>query len=235
MLRLWDRWCGLRDLDAVVGWVVRRTCELPREDWPLAAKRLVRWLDEVAGQKGAEAVAAALLNLAWVPARRREEFAFQPAKDVLDHAGAEVLQQEFWVVAERIPTSLTRSFQTRRLDGTRDVLEAIARCLASGSSAGPMAALSVYELLVELTSEEQAYEVWQTVARSTPVYRLFRNASRGPDRVVSGLELFLGDPETKEDFGEVLYCLGTGDDRRKTSDSSTGKLGLEIRPSQSSS
>lgn len=230
VLRLWDRWCGLRDLEAVVGWVVRRTCELPREEWPLAAKRLVRWLDEVAGQKGAEAVAAALRNLAWVPARRREEFAFQSAKDVLDHAGAEVLQHEFWVVAERIPTSLARSVQTHRLEGTRDVLEAIARCLASGSSAGPRAALSVYELLVELTAEGQAYEVWRTVARATPVYRLFRNSSRGPDRVVSGLELFLGDPETKEDFGEVLYCLGTGDDRRNVRQLYR-KLGLEIRPS----
>ena len=231
VLRLWDRWCGLRDLDAVVGWVVRQTCELPREDWPLAAKRLVRWLDEVAGQKGAEAVAAALLNLAWVPARRREEFAFRPAKDVLDHAGADVLQQEFWVVAERIPTSFTRSIQTRRLDGTRDVLEAIARCLASSSSVGPMAALSVYELLVELRSEEQADGVWQSVARSMPVYRLFRNENRGPDRVVSGLELFLGDLELKEDFGEVLYCLGTGDDRRKNVRQLYRKLGLEIRPS----
>ena len=218
-----------------MGWVVRRTCELPREEWPLAAKRLVRWLDEVAGQKGAEAVAAALRNLAWVPARRREEFAFQSAKDVLDHAGAEVLQHEFWVVAERIPTSLARSVQTHRLEGTRDVLEAIARCLASGSSAGPMAALSVYELLVELTSEGQAYEVWRTVARATPVYRLFRNSSRGPDRVVSGLELFLGDPETKEDFGEVLYCLGTGDDRRRTSDSSTASSDSKSGRAQSSS
>jgi hypothetical protein len=231
VLRLWDRWCGLRDLDAVVGWVVRRTCEFPRENWPLAAKRLVRWLNEVADQKGAEAVAAALRNLAWVPARRREDFTFQPAKDVLDHAGAEVLQHEFWVVAERLPTSLMRSVQTRRLEGTRDVLEAIARCLTSGSSAGPMAALSVYELLVELTSEEQAHEVWRTVARSTPVYRLFRNGDRSPDRVVSGLELFLGDLELKEDFGEVLYCLGTGDDRRKNIRQLYRKLGLEIRPS----
>jgi hypothetical protein len=111
------------------------------------------------------------------------------------------LQHEFWVVAERIPTSLMRSIQTRRLDRTRDVIEAIARCLASGSSAGPTAALSVYELLVELTSEEQAYEVWRAVARSTPVYRLFRNPNRGPDRVVSGLELFLGDLELKEGRG----------------------------------
>jgi hypothetical protein len=231
VLRLWDRWCGLRDLDTVVRWVVGRTCELPREDWPLAAKRLVRWLDEVAGEKGGEAVAAALRNLAWVPARRREEFTFQPAMDVLDHAGAEVLRHEFWVVAERIPTSLTRSIQTRRVAGTRDVLEAIARCLASSSSARPMAALSVYELLVELTSEVQALEVWRTVARSTPVYRLFRSANRGPDRVVSGLELFLGDLERKEDFGEVLYCLGTGDELRKNVRQLYRRLGLEIRPS----
>jgi hypothetical protein len=231
VLRLWDRWCGLRDLDAVVGWVVRWTREVPCEDWPVAAKRLVRWLDEVAAQKGAEAIAAALCDLAWVPARRREEFAFQPAYEVLDHAGAGVLEREFWVVAERASTSLMRSIPTRRLNGSRDVLEAIARSLTSSSSASPMAAFSVYELLVELTSEEQAYEVWRTVARSTPVYRLFRNVNKGRDRVVSGLELFLGDLEVKEDFGEVLYCLGTADDRRKSVRQLYRKLGIEVRPS----
>jgi hypothetical protein len=231
VLRLWDRWCGLRDLDSVVAWVVRQTSELPQEEWPSAGNRLIRWLDEIAAQKEADAVTAVLRNLAWVPARRREQFAFLGPKDVLDHAAAEILQHEFWVVAGRIPKSLARSAETRRLDGTRDNLEAIARCLASGSSARSAAALGLYELLIELTSDEPSNGIWRTVARSTPVYRLFRNTNRSPDRVVSGSELFLGDSEIKEDFGDVLYCLGTGDDQKKKVRQLYRKLGLEIRPS----
>ena len=40
VLRLWDRWCGFRDLAAVVGLVVRKTSDLPREQWPSAAQHL---------------------------------------------------------------------------------------------------------------------------------------------------------------------------------------------------
>ena len=80
VLRLWDQWCGLRDLDAVVGWVVRSTRELPREDWPLAAKRLVRWLDEVAGQKGAEAVATACVTLRGCPPASVKSLRFNPQR-----------------------------------------------------------------------------------------------------------------------------------------------------------
>ena len=36
VLRLWDEWCGIRDLDAVVESVVRATRDLPRDTWPTA-------------------------------------------------------------------------------------------------------------------------------------------------------------------------------------------------------
>ena len=229
VLRLWNRWCGLRDVDAVVSYVVRKTCELPREQWPTAAKRLVRWLEEIAGQRSPDSVAAALRHLPWVLAKKRGELAFNPPKEVLDHPGAEVLRHEFWVVGEKVPTSLTQLVQTRQLEGTRDVLEAIARCLASSSSAESAAVQKVYELLVELTVDEQASSAWRTVARSTYVYRLFRNS----DRLVSSEELFLGDEELKRDFGHVLYCLGTEDNRKKTARRIYRKLGVDIRPSVS--
>ena len=134
--RLWNEWCGLRDLDAVVGYVIHETCELPQERRQDGARRLICWLEEVAGERGPDLVAA-LRGLPWVLARRGGEFAFKPSKEVLDHPGAEVLQHEFWVVAEKIPTSLARSIQTLQLEGTRAVLVAIARCLASSASAGP--------------------------------------------------------------------------------------------------
>ena len=158
VLRLWDRWCGLRDLEAVVGCVVHKTCELPREQWPAAARRLATLARGNRRSEGSpDAVAAALRDLRWVLARKGDELAFKPPKDVLDHPGAEVLRHEFWVVEEKIPTPLARSVQTRQLEGTRDVLEVIARCLASGASARPAAAQSVYELLVEWTSDEQGH------------------------------------------------------------------------------
>ena len=230
VLRLWDQWCGLCDLDGVVGCVVSKTCELPREQWPAAAKRLARWLEELAGQKGAVAVVAALRDLPWLLARSGEELAFRPPREVLDSDGGEVLRHEFWVVEEKIPISLAQSVKTRRVEGTRDALDAIARSLASSSSARPGAAECVYEMLVDLTSDEQPRKLWSEIARSTSVYRLFRNADRGPDRLVSGEELFLGDQELKEDFGQVLYCLGGADDRRKKVQQLYRKLGVDIRP-----
>ena len=233
VLRLWDRWCGLRDLDAVVGCVVHKTYELPPEQSQAGAGRLVRWLEEIAGQRGSDAVAAALRHLPWVLATKGGEVAFKPPREVLDHPGAEVLQQEFWVVVERVPTSLAWSVQTLQLEGTRDVLEAIARCLASGASAGSAATQTVYQLLVELTSDEQASAVWRAVARATSVYRLFRNPDRGLNPMVSSEELFLGDQELKRDFGQVLYCLGTEDDRKKDIRRLYRKLGVDIRPSVS--
>ena len=228
--RLWDRWCGLRDLDAVVDYVVHRTCELPQEQWQAGARRLVRWLGGIAGQRGPDAVAAALRHLPWVLARKRGDFAFKPPEEVLDHPGAEVLHHEFWVVEERVPTSLARFVQTLQLEGTRDVLEAIARCLASSGSAASGATQTVYETLVELTSDEQTGAVWRGVARATSVYRLFRNPDRDPDPMVSSEELFLGDQELKRDFGQVLCCLGTEDDRKKGIRRLYRKLGVASRP-----
>jgi hypothetical protein len=230
VLRLWDRWCGVHDLEGVVGYVVRKTSELPREQWPAAAKQLACWLEELAGQKGAIAVTAALRSLRWMFARRGDDFTFQLPNEVLDHLGAEVLRHEFWVVAEGIPTSLARHVETRQLEGSRGVLEAISRCLTHSSSARPETARSVYESLVEMTSEERTKEVWRTIARSTPVYRLFRTGVHGPDRLVLGEELFLGDQEIREDFGQVLYCFGSGDDRRKTIAKLYRKLGVAGRP-----
>ena len=175
-------------------------------------------------------MAAALRNLRWVLARKGDDVAFLLPRDVLDHAGAEVLRHEFWVVAEKIPTSLARYVEPRRLDNSRDVLEAIAKCLASGLSARPEAAQSVYKLLDELTSDEQARGVWHSIAQSASVYRLFRSGERGPDRLVRSEEVFLGDQEMRQDFGQVLYCLGTGDDRRKSISRLYKNLGIEVRP-----
>lgn len=233
VLRLWNQWCGFRDLDAVVGCVVHKTCELPREQWQVGARRLADWLEKIAGEKGPDAVAAALRHLPWVLARKGGEFAFKPPKEVLDHLGAEVLQHEFWVVVERVPTSLARSVQTLQLERRRAALEAIARCLASSASAELAATRTVYELLVELTSDEQTREVWREVARSMSVYRLFRTPDRGPHPMVSSQELFLGDQELKRDFGHVLYCLGTEDSRKKNIRQLYRKLGVNIRPSVS--
>ena len=150
-----------------------------------------------------------------------------PSKSVVDHLGAEVLRHEFWVVAEKIPTSLRLSIETRQLAGTRDDLQVIARCLAFGSSARSAAAQSVYNLIVELTSDEQISDTWRAIARSTSVYRLFRNGDIGPDRLVSGEELFLGDKDVNNDFGQALYCLGTGDDRRKNVRKLYRRLGVK--------
>jgi hypothetical protein len=132
--------------------------------------------------------------------------------------------------AYRKLTSLGPFIETRQLAGTRDDLQMIARCLASGSSARSAAAQSVYNLIVELTSDEQISDSWRAIARSTSVYRLFRNGDLGPDRLVSGDELFLGDKDVNNDFGQALYCLGTGDDRRKNVRKLYRRLGVNILP-----
>jgi hypothetical protein len=230
VLRLWDRWCGLRDLKGVAAYVVGATSEVPREHWAEAAKRLSRWLDDLARQNGSEQVAAALLNLPWVLARRGDEYAFKLSNETVDHAGADILRHEFWVVAEKIPISLSPSVKTRRLTGVRNDLEMIARCLASGASAGPAAAQSVYKLLVELTSDEQSSAIWREIAQPAPVYRLFRSGEGHLDRLVSGEELFLGSQELNEDFGQVLYCLGSGDERKKSARKLYRELGVSVRP-----
>ena len=62
------------------------------------------------------------------------------------------------------------------------------------------------------------------------MYRLFRNGDLGPDRLVSGDELFLGDKDVNNDFGQALYCLGTGDDRRKNVRKLYRRLGVNILP-----
>jgi hypothetical protein len=230
VIRIWDRLCGLNNLDAVVGFVVRNTCVLPLEQWPTAARRLARWLEEVAVPKGVDAVTTSLRNLRWVLAARDKELAFQLSKDVLDCAGTEVLRHEFWVVAEKIPRSLAGSVETRQLGSSREVFEAIARCLACCASAPAEAAQRVYELLVELTAEEQTKHLWQSIARSMPAYRLFRPGERGADRMVMGEELFLGNQEQKEDFGEVLFCFGSEGDRRRRVRDNYLKLGVALLP-----
>jgi hypothetical protein len=62
------------------------------------------------------------------------------------------------------------------------------------------------------------------------VFGLFRNVDLGPDRLVSGDELFLGDKDVNNDFGQALYCLGTGDDRRKNVRKLYRRLGVNILP-----
>ena len=230
VIRIWDHSCGLNDLDAVVGFVVRNTCDLPPEQWPTAARRLARWLEEIAVQKGADAVTTSLRHLRWVLARRDEKLTFHSSKDVLDCAGTEVLRHEFWVMAEKIPKSLAASVETRQLESSREVFEAIARCLACRTSAPPESAQRVYELLVELTAQEQNKRLWHSIAGSTPVYRLFRTGERGTDRTVMGDELFLGNQELKEDFGEVLFCFGSEGDRRRRVRDNYLKLGVAVLP-----
>jgi hypothetical protein len=230
VIRIWERLCELNNLDAVVGFVVRNTCDLPPEQWQTAARQLARWLDEVAVQKGADAVTTSLRHLRWVLAAREDELAFQLSKDVLNCAGTEVLRREFWVVAEKVPKSLAASVETRQLESSAEVFEAIGRCLACCASAPPEAAQRVYELLVELTAEEQNKRLWYSIAESAPVYRLFRTSERGADRTVMGDELFLGNQELKEDFGDVLFCFGSEGDRRRRVRDSYLKLGVAVLP-----
>lgn len=230
VLRLWDRLCGLRDLKGVVIFVIGAISETPRERWPEGARRLSPWLDELAHQHGSGAVASVLLNLPWVLAQLRDEYAFRLSNDTVDHAGAEILKNEFWTVAEKIPTSLSPSVKTRRLIGTRNDLEMIARCLASAASTSFVAAQSVYRLLVDVTSETESNKIWNEIAQSSAVYRLFRSSEGRPDRLVSGGELFLGNQELNEDFGQVLYCFGSGDERKKIVRKLYRDLGVNVPP-----
>jgi hypothetical protein len=226
VLRLWNEWCGIRELNAVVELIVRGTSQLPRESWPAASKQFAGWLDRLVEQQGAQAVAAVLQNLPWMLCRKGDDLEFRRASEVLDHAGAEVLQHTFWVVQGKMPASLAGHIQTRRLGGTREILERLAQCLASAAHASAKAAENVYELLGELVSDEPVADTWRRLASSQPVYRLFRN----PDQVVSAEELFLGESNQNEDFGRVLYCFGAGDDFRKRIRQLYRKLGLGIRP-----
>jgi len=45
-----------------------------------------------------------------------------------------------------------------------------------------------------------------------------------------GEELFLGNQELKEDFGQVLYCFGSDGDRRKRASDNYMKLGVAVLP-----
>ena len=71
VLRLWNEWCGLRDLDAVVGYVIHETCELTHERRQAGARRLVHWLDEIARQR--ESAVVVLRHSPWVLARKGGE------------------------------------------------------------------------------------------------------------------------------------------------------------------
>jgi hypothetical protein len=230
VLRLWNQWCGLRDLNAVVASVVRATSDLPRGKWPAASLQFARWLEHLVEQHGAQAVADALRNLPWVLSRRGTELEFHRPADVLDDEGAEVLQHKFWVVHDKIPAPLSGLAQTRRLTGTHEVLELVAQCLASAASARAKAAESVYELLLDFCSDERAADLWRRLSWSQPVYRLFRSADRQPDRLVLGKELFLGDKDHNEDFGQALYCFAATDDIKKRVRQLYRTLGVGGRP-----
>jgi hypothetical protein len=230
VLQLWDRLCGLRDLEGVVTFVIGAISEGPRERWPEAARRLSPWLDELVRQHGSDAVAGVLHNLPWVLARRRDEYAFRLSNDTVDHAGADILRNEFWVVAEKIPISLSPSVKTRRPTGVRNDLEMIAHCLASAPLTSFVAAQNVYKLLVDVTSETESNKIWDEIAQTSAVYRLFRSGEGQPDRLVSGEELFLGNQELNEDFGQVLYCFGSGDERKKSVRRLYRELGVHVQP-----
>ena len=176
----------------------QKTAELPAAQSSAGANRLAGWLEQVAASNKVDALVATLQRLPWVLARKGDGFAFKQSHEVIDHPGAEVLRHEFWVVAGKIPASLTGLIQTNRLQGTRTVLEAIGRSLSSSASAAPAAARAVYELLTELTSDETATDTWREIATSAPVYRLFRTTGRDPDRLVADEELFLGDQDAEE-------------------------------------
>ena len=226
VLRLWNEWCGIGELNAVVELIVRATSNLPHESWPAASEQLTSWLERLVEQEGSPAVAAALQNLPWMLARKADRLEFHRASEVLDYAGAEVLLRNFWVVHGKMPASLSGQIQTRRLTGTREILELVAQCLAAATQAGTKAAEKVYELVVDLVSDEPAADTWHQLASSQPVYRLFRK----PDQVVSAEELFLGEPDQNRDFGGVLYCFGIGDDFKRRVRQLYRKLGLAIRP-----
>ena len=74
--------------------------------------------------------------------------------------------------------------------------------------------------------DEPAAEAWRCLASSQPVFRLFRKL----DEVVSAEELFLGEQDQNEDFGQVLYCFGARDDPKKRIRELYRKLGVAVRP-----
>jgi hypothetical protein len=229
VLQLWNEWCGICNLNDIVDAVVQATCELPRNRWPEASGQLGDWLDRLATQHGAQTVADAIQHLQWMLSRRDNQLEFHRASVVLDHPGAEVLQQKFWVIQGKMPRSLSGLVETHRLSGTPETLGLIASCLASATRAHPKATESVYMLLADIVSDESAAETWHRLALSQPVYRLFRN----PDRVVSGEELFVGEAGQSEDFGSLLHCFGTGDDSKRHIRHLYRKLGVAVHPTAS--
>jgi hypothetical protein len=216
--QVWDSWCVINGFDSVAARVVDSAGKSGTAGHNGAARELCRWLDRV--QEGRLVDRAKFIStlrgLPWVLARRSAAQEFRPPGEVFIHPGRDILSLEFWVMGDGVPlpasckdpeSQQALGFRTE-FPASAEVVEQLAHCLERSAGADRAATMAVYRDVADLIEEsEELRRCWCMVARERPVFRLFRDAL---DRTVPALSLFLGDNGSKQDFGDLLYCLRAG-------------------------
>jgi len=200
---VWQQWCGVRTFADVLA------IALSGRDTASTGASVYAWLARVAPSGLTAEMVECLRGAKWVLAQRGEAREFCRPADVLTHGAASILRARFWVPAGTLPEAFQRAqpmlgFRAAPA-ATAETLRQIGECLEErGRVSDQESALQAYALVDHLCEQSDGLgQEWQRIAARRPVYRTFG----GNDRLVTALELFLGDGEHKEDLSRHLLCV----------------------------
>lgn len=230
---VWDAWCGIKDLETLGKATCEKAAALPSDRRQNAGRQLCNWLTGLIQEPGTspDSLRKLFRTVPWVLARRGGEVVFRPPADVVVHDSAQLLQHEFWVVDSCLPEAIEREaalwgFSTS-IKATEDNLRRLSRCLAKAEDAERAVAMGVYRAVaICLDQQPELSNVWEKLAASTPVFKLFRE----PDRVLTLRQIFLGNPRNAKDIGESLFCLGAEEKAARVASKTYANLGVSETP-----
>ncbi len=233
LVGLWNRWCGINSLDAIVLTLVQQVKVHRSDTWASFAKELYDWLDRLSQSVNTDDHESyhVLQEVSWVLARKGTEIGFLAPSHVVIHDGADVLSQRFWVAACPLPRFVGHSFEqfgfVKSPLPTTENLIALADCLQLTTVSDGRALCSIYQLILDMVADDDHLKaLWLRIAGEKPVYHLFRGI-HGP---VSQMEVFLGDEKFGEDYDNVLFCLKATSQLPKGLVKTYRELEVENRP-----
>jgi len=204
VITLWNDLCGLKSVSQVAEAVVSATKSEAPDNLTKAWGDLGRWLSKVISGREGDELLKTLASMSWVLARKGETREFRSSHEAVHHPGADVLAAEFWVVDGKLSRVITNHVEFRSIPPTSESIADIANCLSQGVLFSPHDTYHVYKLVDNLLEQDdELKEVWLKHSNEKPVYRMFRE----PEKMATGLELFLGDKQNSSDIGNLLWCF----------------------------
>jgi hypothetical protein len=204
---VWRDWAGVQTFAQVFELVLAAVREIP--DRRTAAKTFYSWLERAVPLAPAQEALSCLKTQPWFLAQRGQIFEFQRPPQVLLHPGDRILVARFWVPA--LPLPELPGLKTSEIGfvseppATTDTLLDLAECLVERGTVDE-SAMDVYRLVAQILDQLDSPGEWLAISRGLAIFKSFRQERR----LLTSLELFIGDEEYAEDLSTKLLCLKAG-------------------------